>query len=174
MRKEKIVTIQDEGRDKGKTFVLTEMSARQAEKWADRVFLAIGHANIDLPTGFGSRRNRGMEDLRHFVHLVSGIRFPELEPLMDELMGCVRCMPDPKHPNIVRPLVDLGSEGDDIEEVSTRRFLRQEVIDLHTGFLLPAAIFNLIAAGSELEVVRSSSATTPTSPKPSRSPSRTG
>ena len=39
-----------------------------------------------------------------------------------------------------RPIHDAGDDNDDIQEVATRHLLRSEVVDLHVGFLLPAAI----------------------------------
>ena len=40
-RKTKRVTITAEGRDKGKTFLITELPADQAERWAIRALLAL-------------------------------------------------------------------------------------------------------------------------------------
>ena len=40
-RKTKIVTIAAEGRDYGKSYLLTEMPALKAEKWATRAMMAL-------------------------------------------------------------------------------------------------------------------------------------
>ncbi len=176
MRKTKTIiipgTYQDEPgfRDNGKKFLLTEMASRPAEKWADRAFLALAHSRADLPSG----RGRGMAWIEQVQRLAGHIHFPELEPLMDEIMACVqRIEPGTEY---VRPLIDLGTEGDDIEEVSTRHFLRSEVIALHVGFSLPAVILNWIAAGSTMTFIPGpeSSETTPTSPPPLAQSSRRG
>lgn len=179
-RKTKIVTVNAEGRDKGKTFFLTEMSARAAEAWADRAFLALAHSSIDLPAGIEHSGMAGisqimtlladtqlpnadslMEELVSSVRiasiattarLVGHIRFPELAPLMEELMQCVQFVWDTGK-NLTRPLVDNGTEGDDLEEVATRQFLRSEVLDLHVNFLLAAVILNSIAAASEMRTL---------------------
>jgi len=58
----------------------------------------------------------------------------DAKPLLDELMKCVKIIPDPSNRNIVRSLVDS-----DIEEVSTRLKLRAEVFKLHVGFSQAAA-----------------------------------
>src|SRR5690242_21778037 len=49
MRKTLRYTVAEEGRDKGKTYLLTEMSASQAEMWAARAFLAMANNGIEIP-----------------------------------------------------------------------------------------------------------------------------
>ena len=41
--------VRDEGRDHNKIFVITEMPARQAMKWATRALVALVHAGVSLP-----------------------------------------------------------------------------------------------------------------------------
>lgn len=142
MRKTKIVTITAEGRDKGKTFFITEMSARQAEQWAARAFLALAHSRVDLPPG--------PPGIVEVIHLYSNVQFPEIEPLMEELLGCIQFVWETKPTTLMRPLVDNGAEGDDIEEVETRQLLRREVMNLHVNFLLAAKMLEVIARASTL------------------------
>lgn len=176
MRKTKTITIPGELRDEpgfrdnGKTFLLTEMASRPAEKWADRAFLALAHSKADLPSG----RGRGMAWIEQVQRLAGHIHFPELEPLMDEIMACVQRIEGGT--GFMRPLIDMGIEGDDIEEVATRHLLRSEVINLHVGFFLPAVILNWIAAGSTMTFIPEdqSSQITRTSPQPSVRSSRRG
>jgi hypothetical protein len=120
-------TVAAEGRDKGKVFVITEMPAAQAEKWAIRVFLAMAKGGTDLPDnitdgGFAALAKVGLE-------LLSQIPFEEAEPLLDEMMGCVSSMPNPATPAVTRALVDA-----DIEEVATRILLRRQIFQLHVDF----------------------------------------
>ncbi|MGF6604574.1 hypothetical protein P3T23_009330 [Paraburkholderia sp. GAS448] len=127
MRKQIIYTVSAEGRDHGKVFQLTEMPADQAEKWAIRVLLALGRAGIDLPPGI---EREGMAAMaRVGLEALMRIDFHDAEPLLDEMMGCVRFQPNPADPKVVRALI-----ADDIEEVATRVLLRREVFRLHTGF----------------------------------------
>ncbi len=120
-------TVQIEGRDKGKVFHMTEMSADAVEKWAIRALLAVGHAGIDLPPDI---KDGGMATIARVVlEALMRVDFRDAEPLLDEMMTCVRIQPNPVDPKIVRELVP-----DDIEEVSTRVALRREVMRLHTGF----------------------------------------
>ena len=160
-------------RDNGKTFLLTEMAAKSAEKWAARTFLALAHSRADIPPNIAQRYASGRGDMRQIAAiagLLGHMHFPEIEPLLDELMGCVTFVVSPGSPPVTRALHDAGDMNDDIEEVSTRQYLRSEVIDLHVGFLVPAAILHLISVGSTLgEISESSTPTTQTSPRRSRS-----
>lgn len=130
------VTVTAEGRDKGKTFHLTEMAAEPAEEWAIRIFLAITRAGIDLPPELV---NGGVAALREvlpaiigsaLMNGVAGLQYDEIKPLLVQMMDCVMI----KEAAAIRPLTP-----DDIEEVATRLFLRGEVFKLHTGFSQNAA-----------------------------------
>lgn len=125
-------TVEQDGRDKGKCFVITEMSAAQAERWAMRALLALMRTNPELPEGSELTGMAGLA--QHGLRALSGIRWEDAEPLMDEMMGCVRIMPDVSRPSVVRPLIE-----EDIEEVATRIELRRQVWKLHTDFFISAA-----------------------------------
>ncbi|EBP8102013.1 hypothetical protein AOS06_03795 [Salmonella enterica] len=79
-RKEKFITIDGQGRDNGKVFHLTEMSASHAEWWAMRAIMAMGRGGVELPE--------------------------EARPLLDEMMECIQFVPDPKNRGIRRPLIE--------------------------------------------------------------------
>lgn len=138
MRKTEKVVVQTEGRDKGKAFFITEMSAFKAEKWGLRALLALENSGFELPadvkgTGMAGIAALGVEKV---VGQGAHLNFVEFEPLLDEMMECVQVIPNPQDDKIVRPLRD---QYDDIEEVSTILQLRREVLLLHLGFL-PAAV----------------------------------
>lgn len=139
MRKTKEVLISAPGRDKGKLFQITEMSATKAENWAMRAFLAMNRNGVDMPADI---QMAGMIGLA-FVGIKSlvSMKFEDAEPLMKEMMDCVTYFPDPKNRDIFR---GFGSQypmvEDDIEEVSTRAFLKSEVFELHTGFTFAAVL----------------------------------
>src|SRR5690348_17281961 len=117
MRKTKIVVIDRPGRDLHKNFLLTEMPASQAEKWAMRAFLAMAHAGIELPEEI---QGAGMAGLALIgLRTLGRVSWVEAEPLMDEMMGCVQFIPDPAKPAFSRALIE-----DDIEEPQTRLQLR--------------------------------------------------
>lgn len=147
MRKSKIVTITSEGRDQNKVFAITEMPAAQAERWADRAFLCLAHSSVDLPGGV---ERAGMAGIVGIARLLGHIKFPELAPLMDELLDCAKFVPNPREPSFTRAIDD---NAEDIAEVATRQQLRAEILDLHTNFSLAAVILNLLAAASELKTI---------------------
>jgi len=135
MRKSKLVTISAEGRDKGKLFVVNEKSAAAAEWWATRALLALGKAGADI----GDTDNLGMQKLAT-IGLTSLMKVDpfDLKPLLDEIMECVRIIPDKNNIDFSRPLrIDSTSGEDDIEEFATYVRLRTEVFELHTGFSIP-------------------------------------
>jgi len=132
-RQVSIVVIDAEGRDKGKRFQITEMSASQAERWAIRAFLAIAATGVEIPddlreSGFAGIAAMGLRALGF-------LSFEAAEPLLDEMFGCIMLIPDASNPSFTRPLIET-----DIEEVATRLRLRSAVIELHTGFSMAARL----------------------------------
>jgi hypothetical protein len=125
-------TVQDEGRDFGKVFVLTEMPASKAESWAMRALMALIGSGVEVPDGFERMGMAGMAEIG--LKALSGLKWEVAEPLLDEMLECVQIMPDPSKPHVVRRLID-----EDIEEIMTRVKLRAEVWKLHTGFLQAVA-----------------------------------
>lgn len=134
-RKTAIVQIQDDNRDRGKIFHLLEMPATQAERWAIRAFQALARSNVDIPEDIASAGLAGIATMG--LRALSRMDELSLVILMDEMMLCVSFQPDPRKPDIVRPLMD-----DDIEEVATRLRLRMEVFTLHTGFSMAGGGLN--------------------------------
>ncbi len=179
MRKREVYTVEAQGRDKGKSFLLTEMSARDAEDWGASMFmLAVNHGIMPedgMPPGEGKG---GMGDLMRFdLSMLRQIPMERARPLWDQMMTCVRFVPSLTDMEIVpagdaypksRPIAEDANypDGDDIEEVGTRLMLRDEVIKLHTGFSI-AALASILGRAAE----RETSSTTPTSPAPSEASS---
>lgn len=159
-RKTLVVTIPPaeegtENRDSGKAFLLTEMPASEGERWGIRALLALARAGIEIPPELD---NSGMAG----VHQMGGLRLggalhaEDVEPLMDDMMGCVQRIPDASKPDIVRALVE-----DDIEEVSTRLRLRGEVMQLHLGFSIAGVLSSL---GASVKSRMGASSITPIAP----------
>lgn len=169
MRKSKTVTVPTddlENRDKGKTFIIREMPARQAESWGLRMMEALAKSGVYIPDNLGSAGLAGVAVLG--LNAILGAPFEKTGPLLDEMFrDCITYVPDPANPVITRganpvsgppsvgPLVD-----EDIEEVKTRLLLRSEVFELHTGF--SAAAF-LSGKWAEMMAAMLSSSLTPTS-----------
>lgn len=133
MRKTLTYTVTDEGRDQGKTFLITEMSAADAEDWALRAFFALMNSGIDIPDEVADMGFAGIASIG--LKALGKVEYSKAKPLFEDMMDCVRIVPDPGKPNVVRALIDT-----DIEEVATRLKLRSEVFKLHTDFLAPAAV----------------------------------
>jgi hypothetical protein len=166
-RRTKTVTIAAENRDKGKTFLLTEMPPRQAEKWATRALLALSKSGrVELPDDFRELLATGGLPALAAIGMgaIAAIHFDEAEPLMDEMFSCAAFVPDPSKIDqmtqqpIVRPIRE-----DDIEEVSTILYLRNEVIELHLGFSIAAGLSRFGSAAKKALNINDTS----TSPKPS-------
>lgn len=117
-----------EGRDAGKIFHLKEWPALRTEHWVMRAVFGLGRAGVELPPeilalGAGPT---AYAIASQAIKLPSrlGIR------LADELMECV---------TIVEPKVTRGLVENDIEDFSTRLWLKGEVLKLTFGFFVPAA-----------------------------------
>ncbi len=124
--------VSDQGRDKGKVFVLTEMPSAQSERWALRAFLSMSNTpGLDIPADVAQSGMAGFAG--YSLSLLSNIPFAEADALFNEMFQCITIQPNPADPAIVRGLV-----ADDIEEISTRLKLRMEIFKLHLDFLLPA------------------------------------
>jgi hypothetical protein len=135
MRKVATVTITTDGRDKGKIFHVKEMSAYRTATWITRAMLLLAHSGVDIP----STNSSPEEIMRAAYAAIMQMKFDELAPLLNELMTCVTIQPDPRHPNVIRPLMDHGDDSDDIEEYSTRFQLLWEIFKLHTGIQVDAS-----------------------------------
>jgi hypothetical protein len=151
VRKAKVVTIEAEGRDKGKSFLVTEMSAMAAEKWAVKAVLALGRAGAEVPDEALEAGMLGI--LAAGLAAFRKMAFADAEPLLDEMMSCVAFCPDPNRKDaltqqpVTRPITwgDTTQDGD-IEEVATLLTLRGEALEIHMGFSMAAALSNLAAA----------------------------
>lgn len=167
MRKHKVVTIAADGRDAGKSFLLVEKSAYEAEKWATRALLALSQAGVEVPDD--AARSGALGILLAGLEAFKALPFDAAEPLLDEMLTCIAFVPDPNKidPQTERPIYRALMRGDDfndgdIAEVATLLKLRSEVLELHLGFSMTAALSNLAAAAG----MGSSQQTTPTSPEP--------
>lgn len=130
------------GRDANKLFKITEMPATQAEKWGWRAILLLRGSGERMPDNVQGLGIVGVAILGINVFLRGEMSFVNLEPLLDEMMTCVKIVRDPRHPDVATDVIaDL-----DIEEVQTRLWLRSEVLKLHTGFSPADALSTLLDA----------------------------
>jgi hypothetical protein len=145
-RREIIVTIEAEGRDKGKLFIIKEMASQRGEDWATRLLLALAANGVQVPDNFFEMGMAGVAAMG--IRAIGGVPWAAAKPLLDEMMSCVRIQPGSDE-RIRRALIDTGSDGDDIEEITTRVQLREAWITLHTGFSIAAELSKLRTAAPE-------------------------
>jgi len=81
---------------------------------------------------------------------LGGIPWHDAKPLLDEMMRSVQMVPNPERYDTVRPLVE-----DDIEELATRLRLRDEWVNLHTGFSISDVLSSSTGASAGTEQVES-------------------
>jgi hypothetical protein len=133
MRKTREVQITSEGRDKGKTFVVTEMSAQRAESWAMRAMGAMARSGVQIPDDVvaGGIVSFAAAGLKAFM----AAPWDDVKPMLDELMECVQ----------IKEAITRSLTPDDVEEIGTFVKLRDEVIELHVGFSLAAVLLGAVA-----------------------------
>lgn len=152
-RKSKIVTIEAENRDRGKSFLLTEMPPRQSEKWATRALLAFAKTGgNEMPDDFRAElAHAGMAGIAAIgIRAITSINFDDAEPLLDEMLSCVTFVPDlTKLDQMTRQPIVRGLIDDDIEEVATLLTLRSEVMELHLGFSIAAFLSKMGAVARQ-------------------------
>lgn len=123
---------EQDNRDSGKMFLLTEMPALKAEKWALRLLLALTRSGIEIPDDVASAGMAGLATLG--FKMLGNVNFFDAEQLFDEMLTCVRHIPDPSRVEVTTPLIMQGGDGDTIEEISTLVTLRRGVFSLHADF----------------------------------------
>lgn len=129
-RKEQLITISADGRDKGKQFQLTEADTFATEAWCARAIFAAMNAGVDIPENIASAGLAGVMSLG--LKGLQRIPYDVAKPLLDEMLTCV------KYKVAGGVTRDLGYDGD-IEEMTTLLRLRKEIVQLHTGFFTDAA-----------------------------------
>ncbi len=119
------------GRDKGITFHIKEMTCFKAEFWAFRVLRKL--INHDAGVLQSNEREGVIGMLKIGLLAFSYLTPEDAKELMDEMLTCVKVIPD-KKTNFKRDLIE-----EDIQEVVTLISLRSEIIKLHTDFFTEAA-----------------------------------
>lgn len=138
MRRTKTVTIPGTRadalyqRDNGKSFLITEMPADEAERFGITAVMALlnNGAQIDdaaLGAGMAGLALAGLDAL-------NSLKAETLAPLLVDMFACIRYIPELQG---AEPQVIMPGENSQIEEWSTRLKLRAAWFELHTGFSLP-------------------------------------
>lgn len=124
----KVIThiVKNSNRDAGKIFVITEMSADDAQRWALRAFLALAKNGVQIPDGLENMGIVGM--LQYGIEIVAQLPYEEANYLCERLLQCVQLQPGPNS-SVTRALI-----AGDIEELTTRFILIKEAFKLHVDF----------------------------------------
>ncbi len=151
--KEIDVTIKD-GRDAGKVFHIKEWPAIRTEAWVLRAALGLGRAGVQIPPEI-LQMGAGPTAL---AIASQAMKIPSRLglKLADELMECV---------TIVEPKVTRSLVANDIEDLSTRLWLKGQVLKVLFGFFADAAFQNLKARESGAPRSSDPSTSTQSSPR---------
>lgn len=111
-RKVEKVVIEAEGRDQGKTFVITEMPATLGKKWIMKLYSRAAEAEAESKT----------------ANMLALMDQPELE----EWRNCVKFQP--ANPKLLPMAIFWDKDSMQIEEIATVGFLQGKVLEMHTSF----------------------------------------
>lgn len=130
-RKQVTITI-DQGRDAGKSFVITEMPAKQIFNWSRRALIMVSKesflpSNVNLGDGIAGMAETGFAAL---------LFCENAGPLLDELLTCVK-FKTPTDNSALRDLIDSDTEDQD-----TITKLLQAAYNLHMDFSKAADLSN--------------------------------
>ncbi len=159
MRRVKEITIAESGRDHGKTFLITELPAADAEDWFERATRLLVTTGAEVPSNIFQHGPQGFAVMGIGAALAGLARAPwyEVKTLLAEMMACVALR--------AGPMTVTGAVMESqIEEIATRLRLREEVLSLHLGFSLRDALSRY---RDMVVAMTSISPTTPTSADPS-------
>ncbi|EOW7155788.1 TPA: hypothetical protein ACPZQZ_002176 [Yersinia enterocolitica] len=132
-RKQITYTVEDEGRDKGKEFIITEMSAWDAEELSEEIYRAMGHGEFNsLPADVVSMGVAGLATVG--VSVLAAAPASVSRPISDRILSTVKIVITNEGKDITRSLKPI-----DFEEISTIRTLKDKVFELNFGFLSLAA-----------------------------------
>lgn len=119
-----------QGRDHGKVFILTEMPATAAERWATHATALLAKANAtDVPESGGMATLAALP--KNGLPALQALQDPSLDAWWD-------CVAYQHAPNQM-PQKIIHGDGCQIEEIGTITKLRMKVLELHLGFFSPAS-----------------------------------
>ncbi|MCH4094628.1 MAG: hypothetical protein LKE96_10095 [Acetobacter peroxydans] len=115
------------GADHNKRFVITRMSAFEADRWGRHCLQAALQCGADLTDITPEDGLAGLAAAG--IGLFAAMEPERMDSLLERLMRCVSVQPDPANPVLRRPLHES-----DIEEIPTVGWLQKEAFALHVDF----------------------------------------
>ncbi|MFP1862253.1 hypothetical protein [Lonsdalea quercina] len=132
-RKQITYIVEDEGRDKGKEFLITEMSAWDAEELAEEIYRAMGQGEFNsLPADVVAMGSAGLATVG--MSVLSAAPARTSRPIADKLLSTAEIVITHEGKETRRKVKPI-----DFEEVATIRALKDKVFELNFGFLALAA-----------------------------------
>lgn len=120
----KHVTIDAEGRDLGKVFILTEMPATVGKPWVMRVTTLLSSIGVVDIHKLGKAES------------VAAVAMVLDDPALIQWRDCVKFNPAP---NMMPQAIIWDQPTCQIEEISTVTLLQAMVVELHLGFTPPVS-----------------------------------
>lgn len=133
------------GRDKGKTFLITEMSSYAGMQWATAAVLLLIEAGVKVPDNAKSMGIAAVADL-DFSSLTGALPRDKVQNLLAEFNPCIQYAHGTN--NVQALLYDDNSQ---IEEFVTWYELYAEVFKLHVNFSSGAKAPNTASTGSSAQ-----------------------
>lgn len=131
MRKNTTIILHDDGRELH--FKITQMTARQQERWLNRVVMLLaGSKGLESALdGLQSKLKEGKYE--ELLCVIGAIKYEDIEPLYDELLECCAHIPDPTNSNFATQLT-VSNVDSIVGEVKTLYRLRMEALKLNFSF----------------------------------------
>lgn len=146
-RKTKIVTVPEfpacDNRDFGKAFFIKEWDAARADDWMQRLAYAFNKGGGQIPMDVRSIGWEGIAIIGINTFLRGNADSPALIALGNELLDCVKIIRDKRFAS-EEHATEIIPESEDIAEVATRWWLRDQVVSVHTNFSPGAALWELL------------------------------
>lgn len=139
MRKEKVVTIVDRGKEK--TFKIIEMPATQAERWLIRAGLLLAGTGLIEKAAILNDAGEAVSQIgkllatQGLLSSLATIDYEQAAPLLDELMGCCALVVTGQFDQKLTPDVIDGI----VEDVKTLFLLQKEAAALNFDFFAQGA-----------------------------------
>jgi hypothetical protein len=130
-----------ENRDEGRTYFIEEWPAAKADNWMQRLAFTFNKGGGSLPMDLAGMGWEGIAVVGLNTFLRGSVEPSIMIPLGDELLECVKVIRDMRHPDVASAL----TLDDDIEEVATRWWLRDQVVSVHTNFSFLDALSILVS-----------------------------
>lgn len=123
-RRTEVVHITADNRDKGRTYIITEMDAFEGEDLGVKILLALTACGVEIPD-----TSTGMAGLAAVgIAAMAKLPYSTVKPILDDMLTHVVYQHAPKHP-------PMKLDNVNVSETSTLLEIRKAFIRLHLGFL---------------------------------------